>query len=238
MEISESIMNVLNKARKQFVTVRQVRDSLPAKVAQELGIRKRVSSISETLEKLGPFLGESLAVFKGPRTRYIGFNIPIEEMILDRLKGKSEISSKQLKNALPVTNAVFIEAMNRLLRENRIGVELHPSTHIPCRFLLPANREVGSSVEGEQDPEKEIEAFHNAYRSVGLGRRFVRIHLLRDALDWPAERFNRILEHLARECRIQLQYGDPGTLTEQEKKRSYVDEKGGLRITVTWVEDD
>lgn len=238
MEVRESIIKVLNKAGKPFITVRRLRDSLPAKLAEELGIRKRVSSISETVEKISPFFGDALAVFKGARTRYVGFNKSVDEMILDRLKEKSEISSRQLKNALPITNAVFIEAVNRLLRENRIGVELHPSTHIPCRFLIQENREVGTSRAEGDDPEKEIAAFYNAYKNAGRGRRFVRIHLLRDALGWPAEKFDRVLEQLAGDFKIELQYGDPGTLTEEEKKRSYMDEKGNLRITVTWVDDD
>jgi hypothetical protein len=37
---------------------------------------------------------------------------------------------------------------------------------------------------------------------------------------------------------IQLHGGDPSTMTETEIEDSYLDEKGRLRITITWRENN
>jgi hypothetical protein len=35
-----------------------------------------------------------------------------------------------------------------------------------------------------------------------------------------------------------LHYGDPSALTEDELKKSYMDDDGGICITVTWREEE
>ncbi|MCI0526980.1 MAG: hypothetical protein L0Y56_05930, partial [Nitrospira sp.] len=69
---------------------------------------------------------------------------------------------------------------------------------------------------------------------VGKGRGFVRIHRIRELLNWTRERFDRVLMDLMADYIIELHGGDPSILTEQEIRNSFMDENGMLYITLTW----
>jgi len=62
----------------------------------------------------------------------------------------------------------------------------------------------------------------------------VQIYQLREKLQWSREHFDNLLNTLRRKHRIQLQGGDPSQLTESQIRDSFVDEKGRLRLTISW----
>ena len=78
------------------------------------------------------------------------------------------------------------------------------------------------------------EAMKEAYDWVKNDRTYIRIYEVREALKWTKQKFNKTLESLARDYAIQLHYGDPGLLTTEQKEQSYIDNDGGLCITMTW----
>jgi hypothetical protein len=62
-------------------------------------------------------------------------------------------------------------------------------------------------------PKEGRAAFKDVYDRVGQGRDFVRIHRLREALGWPRERFDQVLQDLMADYTVELHGGDPSLLT-------------------------
>lgn len=65
---------------------------------------------------------------------------------------------------------------------------------------------------------------------------YIRIHAIRQYLNWTRHHFDAVLSGLAKDCVVALQGGDPSTMNEDEIRDSYEDEKGRLRITLLWME--
>jgi hypothetical protein len=72
------------------------------------------------MERLKPHLGHSLQDYKGAKSTYIGFKMPLEKMILKRIKQNLGISSKMGYKNLPMTKKTFINVLNRLLKSGSI----------------------------------------------------------------------------------------------------------------------
>ena len=68
---------------------------------------------------------------------------------------------------------------------------------------------------------------------VGKGRSFVRIHRVREYLDWPYDVFNKTLKSLAYKGKIELHGGDPSEMSTKELHNSYITETGELWITLS-----
>lgn len=77
-------------------------------------------------------------------------------------------------------------------------------------------------------------AFKAAYNKVGKGQNFVRIHRIREYLNWDREHFDNTLKELMADYTIELHGGDPSIMTEKEIKNSFTDEHGVLYINLTW----
>lgn len=90
-----------------------------------------------------------------------------------------------------------------------------------------------TSVESVESGDDRL-AFQAAYDEVGQGRDFVRIHRLREALEWPREHFERVLRDLMGDYTVELHGGDPSLLTATDLRNSYTDEHGTLFITLSW----
>ena len=86
----------------------------------------------------------------------------------------------------------------------------------------------------EKKIKPDIDLFKKAYETIGKGGSFVRIHKIREFLNLEEELFNSLINDLKRKRIIQLQSGDPSIMTEQEIKNSFTDEKGRLRLLITW----
>ena len=64
-------------------------------------------------------------------------------------------------------------------------------------------------------------ALRAAYEQVGQSRPFVRIHRLRAHLQWPRDRFDRLLRQRRADYVIELHGGDPSQLSEAEVRDSF-----------------
>jgi predicted DNA-binding protein len=75
--------------------------------------------------------------------------------------------------------------------------------------------------------------FWNAVHRLAHGPHGVRIHRLRQTLQWPHERFDAMLEALRAEQHIVLEEGLPETMSAREIQDSY-HVHGRLYITLHW----
>lgn len=86
----------------------------------------------------------------------------------------------------------------------------------------------------EERPVNGRTVFKTAYDKVGRGQSIVRIHRIREYLNWPGERFDLMLVSLMADYTIELHGGDPSIMTEKEIRDSFTDENGVLYINLTW----
>jgi predicted DNA-binding protein len=75
--------------------------------------------------------------------------------------------------------------------------------------------------------------FWNAVHRLAPGSHEVRIHRLRQTLQWPRERFDAMLEALRAEQHIGLEEGLPGAMSARDIQDSY-HVHGRLSITLHW----
>lgn len=230
MNLNQYLLSLLQKKQKTYATLRFVRDAIPKNLLNSLGLTKS-SSLKVIRKAFESHLGKDLIFFEGRRTLYLGLNLRVDEVILHKLRQSTHLSSKQLQNQLPYKNADFIAGLNKLLKEQKVTCELHSKTHAPRLVSLNQTPRKWN----KQHTDNDEALFQAAFRTVGQGRQFVRIHEIRDFLSWPKDRFNSTLEKLKTALVIQLQGGDPKLLTKEELDKSYTDDKGRLRIIVNWI---
>jgi hypothetical protein len=171
--ISHKILTYFTQAGKDYLTVRQISVSLTAR-----------HSTADMLKKLMPWLGESLQVYHGPASIYIGQKRSPAELILQRVQQHPGSSPKQLGLGLPLSKRNYITALNDLLDTGTV-VCTFKDNHMPMLHLSSHAPAQGTSQASAADDRL---AFHTAYNAVGRGCSFVRIHRLCDALPWPHER--------------------------------------------------
>lgn len=227
--IEKEILEFLTRKEKDYATVKQIVDGISTASRRQLGLAKKLT-VTDIVNKLTPYLGESLQVYKGARSTYIGYKQSWEEMILNALEQKPGLSSKQLARNLPMLKKIYLTALNGLLE----------SGSIICTFKenytdsLKISHKTPILVEPKKELIDDRMAFKQAYDQVGKGRSFIRIHRIREYLNWPRERFDRVLTELMMDYTIELHGGDPSTMTETEIKNSFVDENGMLYVTLSW----
>jgi hypothetical protein len=228
-DVAQDIQRILHQRGKDYLTIRQISASLSRRVRQQLSLTTRHSTV-DILKKLTPWLGESLHVYYGPTSLYIGQKRSPAELILQKVQQHPGISPKQLGLGLPLSQRNYLTALNDLLgtgtvvctfKDNHMPM-LHLSSHAPAQGTAPASA------------EDDRLAFHAAYNTVGHGRSFVRIHRLRDALPWPRERFDRVLRALRADYTVELHGGDPSVMTEEDLRHSFTDADGTLYIALSW----
>jgi len=228
-DIAQDIQRLLHKRGKDYLTIRQIRASLSRRVCQQLSLTTCHSTV-DMLKKLTPWLGESLQVYHGPMSIYIGQKRSPAELILQRMQQHPGISPKQLGLGLPLSKRNYITALNDLLGTGTI-VCIFKDNHMPMLHLSSrASVQDTAQVSAEDDRL----AFHTTYNAVGHGRSFVRIHRLRDALPWPRERFDGVLRALLADYTVELHGGDPSVMTEEELRHSFIDADGTLYIALSW----
>ncbi|CAN2042736.1 Winged helix-turn-helix domain-containing protein [Candidatus Magnetomoraceae bacterium gMMP-15] len=223
--IEKEILTLLKK--KDYLPITQIKNSLSLASRKYLGITKK-DQVSYILKKLKPYLKNRLKEYKTSKYKYIGFNISLNKIILKNIKQNPGISSLQLKNSLPVTNKIFLTHLSCLIKEGSIVFTLREKDHVPLLKIAELNSEY------QKNTEDDRKAFKAAYDKQGMGRSFVRIHRIREELNWTYEFFNSVLIDLMRDYRIELHGGDPSVLTEKEIQDSFTDENGMLYITLTW----
>jgi len=228
-DLAQNILRVLQQRGKDYLTLRQVVASIRPRVRQQLGLTKSHTT-AQLINKITPWLGESLQVYRSSTSVYIGQKRSPAEFILHRLRQSPGMSPKQLGLGLPLSKHNYIATLNTLLetgavvctfKDNHMPV-LRISHNTPAQDLVPTN---GGN---------ERAAFLAAYNEVGQGRSFVRIHRLRDALPWPHQRFERVLGELVADYTIELHGGDPSVMTAEELRQSFTTADGTLYIALSW----
>ena len=232
MELNQYLLGLLQKKQKNYITLRFIRDTMPKALLNSHRLTKN-SSLRMVRKAFEPYLSEDLICFEGRRTVYLGQNLGVDEIILNKLCQNPHLSSKQLQNRLPFKNVDFIGGLNKLLKEQKVTCELHSKTHTPKLFALKH----GSQKWEKRNTDSDEALFRAAFHTVGQGRQFVRIHEIRDFLNWPKDHFDSTLERLKSNLAIQLQGGDPKLLTKEELEKSYTDTKERLRIIVNWIDN-
>lgn len=227
---------MLRQRKKDYLTVNQVRDGLPVEAVRSLGLKKGKSSVKEVINRLLLHLGENLTILRNGRSSYVAFNLLLKDIVLNKIRENPNLSSKRLRSLLPINNRTFVEILNDLFKNGELKGVINEKTHLLKGFIISSDG--GSAESVRQDDVQEKKLFKNAYDKVSKGRRFVRIHLIREELNWSNERFVRVLEWLKSELVIQLQGGDPSTFSKSEIEQSYIDNTGRLRLTATWITDD
>lgn len=232
-EMRERIERALERKERDYLTVPQLAGSLPKRLRQALGIEGETKT-GVIAERIRPYLGDEFRISKGQRSLCLCRTISEEELIRREAARKPGLTSKLLKTKLPLRESDFLPALNRLLQRGDLFCTLNREHKA---LISPGGQPAEtSSLERDQGPmsSEERKAFHMAYETVGSGRPFVRIHRIREQLQWPRERFDRVLAELRRNFEVQLHGGDPSSMTETEIRDSYTDEQGRLYITLTW----
>src|SRR4029450_12634926 len=132
-DVAQDIQRILHKRGKDYLTVRQIRASLSRRVCQQLSLTTCHSTV-DMLKKLTPWLGESLQVYHGPMSIYIGQKRSPAELILQRMQQHPGISPKQLGLGLPLSKRNYITALNDLLGTGTI-VCIFKANHMPLLHL-------------------------------------------------------------------------------------------------------
>src|SRR5574341_1122589 len=101
-DLEHDILRILHQRGKTYLTVRQIVASLRTRVRQQLGLT-RSHATAELLKKMTPWLGESLQVYRGSRSVYIGQRQSPAEIILHQVRQSPGISPKQLGLGLPLS---------------------------------------------------------------------------------------------------------------------------------------
>lgn len=233
IDVEQPVLALLQKQGKDYLTVKQVVAGLPSAPRKRLGLRAS-QPVAVLLRQLTPHLGPRLHVYKGSRSSYIGRNLSPEELIVGRIRQRPGISSKQLGTQLPLMKKPYLTALNALLKTGAVVCTLRDN-HTPCLMIVDAQVPLPetTSVESVESGDDRL-AFKAVYDEVGQGSDFVRIHRLREALEWTRERFERVLMDLMGDYTVELHGGDPSLLTAADLHNSYTDEHGTLFMTLSW----
>ncbi len=229
-DIEKQIAALLNKKKKDYLTVAQIRNGLSAVLLRRMGLIKNRSLATDVLKCLKPYLGSNIDTYKGARCAYIGFNMSLKDIILDKIRRNTGISSKNLARNLPMLKKEFISSLNKLLETGTVICTFNEN-HTPCLRIL---NKIGMQMMLEERPVNGRTVFKTAYDKVGRGQSIVRIHRIREYLNWPGERFDLMLVSLMADYTIELHGGDPSIMTEKEIRDSFTDENGVLYINLTW----
>lgn len=229
-DLEQIILALLQKHGKDYLTVKQLVAGLPAASRKRLALTV-TQPTTALLHKLTPYLGTRVHVYKGSRSAYIGRSMPLEELLVRAIRHKPGVSSKQLGTQLPVAKKPYMMALNALLKTGAIVCTLKEN-HMPCLTIADAHVPLPATTPEVSGGDRD--AFKEAYGKVGQGRDFVRIHRLREALQWPRERFDRVVMDLMTDYTVELHGGDPSRLTETDVRNSFIDERGTLYITLSW----
>ena len=232
LEIEQEITNILAHSDADFLAVKTLLNRLPRPIIDSLGLPRATRSLSQIaiVRKLAPGFGTTLTNTKNSKgTQFIGFRLSPEALIKRALKKQPGISSKKLRQRLPLREAKFVTALNSLLQsEAVICTGIYPS-HIIAGLRLPQVQ-----TENQLLPEDREKAFKAAYLEIGNGRPYVLIHALRNRLRWTTADFDETLMDLSQHGMIELHSGDTSALTSQEVENSFTDSLGYILVSVSW----
>lgn len=194
-----------------------------------------------TLEKaIRPYLGGAFMILKGPKSSFLAFKLPIDEIVLEALRlkfQKGPFSPGQLAQYMPMKKDEFVASFNRLLQAGRISVSVNTDFKVTIRNVGASS--IASPPSSPPPPSIPVlpsddrKRFREAFDHLDGGRIFVRICNLRRNLGWSDERFNALLRTLRSEGIVQLHAGDVSSMSEDEIAQSFTDENHFFYATLT-----
>ena len=251
-EIIKAINGLFDKKQKTFLTATAVRSGLPASVKKKLDfIGKEKITPAETVKRLKPCLDGRFTVYRGYRNNtYIGLTRPPEFFLVEKLqRSKTEVTIGELTINLPLPKQAWQPIVNDLMSrgvivcaffktdKNTPYLRLANAATDETDFLPNVPKTPAPEKKSPPNPALDRQAFREAYKTVGKGRSFVRIHQIREQLGWSRERFEQTLLDLLDNRFVRVNPGDNSALTAEEVENSFVGATGMLFITVTWLGD-
>lgn len=239
-DIHDALLTALQRAKKDFLSLSEARSRLSIDALSALTL-SRGASTGEVADAVSPHLGPDLVLHRKGRAGYIGRPLDvILTNILDRKPGKSIKALVAMK--LPADKAAVVAAVNEGLNSGRFrcAFNVHYTPALYLNEESDATKATPTEYAPSPRPMESVDgvserlAFKSAYDEVGKGRTFVPIYKIRRRLGWPRDRFDALLSRLSRDLVIQLQGGDPSAMEEAEIRDSFIDDRGRLRIAVTW----
>jgi hypothetical protein len=109
------------------------------------------------------------------------------------------------------------------------------SRHHVMRQALTQWREAQEAQGGLTQPAVLRRHCHAAYTSLRHGHAEVALHRLRHLRNWPADRFEAMLEQLRAESQVALHVGAASGLSDAERRDSYA-VNGQLSPRLSWQE--
>jgi hypothetical protein len=172
-------------------------------------------------------------VYHSTTTVYIGQKLSPGDFLMQQLQQHPGLSPQQLSQRVPLSRSEYLRALNVLLASGTVLCTFKDMQ----RPLLSLAHPTPATPPVPSPGNTERATFLAAYRVVGQGRNFVRIHRLRDALPWPQEQFDQVLERLAADYTIELHGGDPSVMTREELQQSFTASDGMLYLALSWRGD-
>jgi len=235
-EAEKCMVNGLEKSGKLYLPIKTMVRNIPQDLRTRLEIKVNapVKKLRSQVERL---LGQRLKVFSAKKSTYIGKNLENAEIISDIVQDHPEISLKMVCQKVPVTKQQTIETINEMIQN---GI-LIPRINDKLNIFLTLNKQPDEQTEGKDTPvdpqnvdEDLTSTFHEAYKTIGKGRNFIRIHRIREHLNWPGDQFDAVMKSLVQNYQVELHGGDPSSMSDDEIANSFKDENGQLFLTISW----
>jgi hypothetical protein len=230
--IEQLIIKLFDDQGKDYLNLNQLKKQSQIRKLLQLTEEMDNTKIKKTLL---PHLENELRVTHGYKGLYVTRNISDADLIISSIRKKPRSLGK-LKLFFPVKTNKLMKMVAQMIMDGQLCVEFTETCviNLSINENKPEKHEKISQNEVDIQPTNDRQKMKKAYDHVGGGRSFVRIHAMRDYLNWPRKRFDQTLEELTRELAIQLHFGDPSVLTQKQLEDSYVDDEGQVCITITW----
>lgn len=226
------------KEKKRFMTLRRLRDALPAEERKRLGLTTK--SEPQEIAPLLNNLSAPYAVTKKGKTSYV-IGTPLEDL-LETLIVSAGQNGKTLGRAaqsLPVAKYKLIPCANQLLDMGRVRAQITPDEKVRLYAADPARMAAAPKSESPApkppamigDPVAALKA---AYDDLAVGKNPVYVYELRRWLRWPRQEFDLLLDRLLTEGRMAGFPGDPSRLSSDQIKDSFQGRDGEIYIAVAW----
>ena len=223
MDISfpDILATVFDKHKKDYLTITQIKKSLPKGVEQILGLQVKKITNTEFIERLKPQLSDTYSIHKKGNSTYL-LRAPIQDIILSYITQRSPISIRMVSKNLRFQKGQIAEALNNLARSGAIELQIvAQSKDFNVQILVP------------EKPDSSLE-IKKAYNIIRKDRNYVKIYELRRYLNWPRQAFDSYIQSLWNAGVIELQASDPQLLTEDQRGDSFMDTNHTLRILLIW----
>ncbi|MDR1491792.1 MAG: hypothetical protein LBT05_03600 [Planctomycetaceae bacterium] len=228
-EIQEQLIRLIDKVGNgYFLTVANI-VRLPTTVRKELGMTTKASG-ADKQKILQPFLGDKFEFLRGSRSVCLVKKLPggTDELVL-RLIQKNQGKSPG-RITFPLTKLKIVESLNRLNEKGLIYYELNDKYQI--KKLLLTNVSQNATV--SESTADKVQTFKSLYERLIPGRQMVVIADLRRGLNWDKDVFEKVLEQLRREGKIQLMTGDASLIQEEDVRLGYKDANGFDYLILKW----